>query len=272
MLVRNNVRPRSQRMRRTDRLAGRRKPAPRKRSLARFVRLLCAHLPEISKRYQVKSLGVFGSYVRGAQKPRSDLDVLIEFNDQNLSLLDYVGLENELSDWLGVKVDLVEKGGLKHHVSRRILSEVVWLQLDGQVANVRLAHRKKGYNDGIRKMTPQREYLDYFNDILVAMDKAERYVAQKSFDEFVQDELRIDGLTKVVENIGEATKHIPAGVRERYPQIDWKKMAGMRDHLAHGYFAINLTMLWETATRIIPAARPLVRDAFEKELALRRAG
>ena len=82
--------------------------------------------PDLTENFKVKSVGVFGSYVRGEEKKGSDLDVLVEFeNSAKLSLLDFVRLENFLSEKLGVKVDLVEKSTLKPRIGKRILEEVV---------------------------------------------------------------------------------------------------------------------------------------------------
>lgn len=94
-----------------------------RRDLSRFKRVLTQHLPELQSRYGVKSLGVFGSYVRGEAKKRSDLDVLVEFGDQPLSLIKFIELENYLGDLLGVHVDLVEREGLKPGIGQRILAE-----------------------------------------------------------------------------------------------------------------------------------------------------
>jgi predicted nucleotidyltransferase len=82
-------------------------------------------LPDLRARYGVRSLGVYGSYVRGEQDPESDLDLLVEFDERPLSLLDVLRLEHEIGDALNVKVDLVEKRALKPHIGRRILAEVV---------------------------------------------------------------------------------------------------------------------------------------------------
>ena len=82
--------------------------------------------PTLATRYKVKEIGIFGSYVRGAEQPQSDLDILIDF-DEYPSLLEFVKLEDELSERLGVKVDLVMKSGLKPRIGRRILQEVVYL-------------------------------------------------------------------------------------------------------------------------------------------------
>jgi len=95
------------------------------KDLTLLLRQLRSLLPDLRARYGVRSLGVFGSYVRGEQGPGSDLDLLVEFDDRPLSLFDFVRLENEVSDALNLKVDLVEKRALKPHIGQHILAEVV---------------------------------------------------------------------------------------------------------------------------------------------------
>jgi len=87
---------------------------------------LTEYKEELKQNYQVKEIGIFGSYVRGEQKKKSDIDILVEFDESSeLSLLDFIGLENYLTDILGVKVDLVEKGSLKPRIGKHVLEEVV---------------------------------------------------------------------------------------------------------------------------------------------------
>jgi uncharacterized protein len=93
-------------------------------TLEAVMMVLREHLPELRERYGVNYLGVFGSYVRGEQKRRSDLDILVEF-DRPMTLFQFIRIENELSDLLGLKVDLVMKSALKPNIGRRILEEVV---------------------------------------------------------------------------------------------------------------------------------------------------
>lgn len=81
-------------------------------------------MPELAELYQVKSLGIFGSYVRNEQKPRSDMDILVEF-DHAPDLFKFMDLEEYLAKQLGVKVDLVPRRALKGEIGERILSEVV---------------------------------------------------------------------------------------------------------------------------------------------------
>lgn len=93
-------------------------------SLSELRTQLQQQLPALAEQYQVKSLGLFGSYVRSEQHADGDLDVLVVFHEAP-SLLKFVELENHLSDVLGVKVDLVMKDALKPRIGRRILEEVV---------------------------------------------------------------------------------------------------------------------------------------------------
>jgi uncharacterized protein len=88
-------------------------------------RSLRSALPGILRRYGVTALGIFGSYSRGEQNQGSDLDLLVGFDSRPLTLLQFIALENELSDRLGVRVDLVEKGTLKPAIGRHILSEAL---------------------------------------------------------------------------------------------------------------------------------------------------
>ena len=94
------------------------------RSLEEISLVLKQSMPEIKERYGVLSLGIFGSYVRSDAKKSSDLDILVEF-DQAPSLLEFIRMEDELSEKLGIKVDLVMKKALKTHIGRRILAEVI---------------------------------------------------------------------------------------------------------------------------------------------------
>lgn len=84
------------------------------------------HLPELRDRYGVRSLELFGSFIQGRQHRRSDIDLLVEFEESSSpTLLQFVALERELGHILGRKVDLVEKGTLKPAIGRRILREAI---------------------------------------------------------------------------------------------------------------------------------------------------
>jgi predicted nucleotidyltransferase len=94
------------------------------KDIEHFKNILRQNLAELSKKYSIGYLGIFGSYVRGEQKEGSDLDVLVEFS-KTPDLFEFIGLKQELSDMLGVKVDLVMKNALKPRIGEKILEEVV---------------------------------------------------------------------------------------------------------------------------------------------------
>jgi uncharacterized protein len=83
-------------------------------------------LPALREKYGVKSLGIFGSYVRDDQSRGSDVDILVEF-EEPISLFRFMALEYELEDFTGRKVDLVMKTALKPAIGRHILGEVAYL-------------------------------------------------------------------------------------------------------------------------------------------------
>jgi uncharacterized protein len=103
-------------------------PAQELKDAEYFIKILRQHLPELREKYSVNYLGIFGSYIRGEQTTESDLDILVKF-DQKPGLFKYIELEDYLSDLLGVKVDLVMKSALKPNIGKRILSEVVAVEL-----------------------------------------------------------------------------------------------------------------------------------------------
>ena len=85
---------------------------------------LRSDLPRLRREYAVQSLGLFGSYVRGEQHRGSDLDVLVEFSAVP-GMFRFLDLERDLSQLLGVAVDLVQKDALKPAIGKRIFEEIL---------------------------------------------------------------------------------------------------------------------------------------------------
>jgi uncharacterized protein with HEPN domain len=69
-------------------------------------------------------------------------------------------------------------------------------------------------------------------------------------------------VTKCIEIVGEATKQIPDSIREKYPEVPWRDMAGIRDRLVHGYFKVNLEIVWMTVTSEFPEVRPMMENVL----------
>jgi uncharacterized protein with HEPN domain len=78
-------------------------------------------------------------------------------------------------------------------------------------------------------MKRKREYIDYLRDILEAAQNAEQFVAGMDVTAFEGDAKTSFAVIRALEIIGEAAKHIPSAVRQRYPAVPWRAMAGMRD-------------------------------------------
>lgn len=97
-----------------------------KKSLDEIKDILNKHREELRQRYDITEMGIFGSYVRGEQKKRSDVDILVEIG-KPVSLLTFVGIENYLAKILKTKVDLIPKDSIRPELKERILKEVVYL-------------------------------------------------------------------------------------------------------------------------------------------------
>lgn len=80
----------------------------------------------LKEKFSVKKIGVFGSYSRGEQTKKSDIDILVEFFEEP-SFFKFIRLENYLKKLLGIKVDLVMKDSLKSNIGKNILEEVIYL-------------------------------------------------------------------------------------------------------------------------------------------------
>lgn len=101
----------------------------------------------------------------------------------------------------------------------------------------------------------QRAPKVFLEDIYNAAEKIEKFTEGLSFDDFVDNDLVCDAVIKNILVIGEATKNIPDQIRKEYPAIEWRKMAGMRDMMIHGYFSINHRIVWDVVQNKIPTLK-----------------
>jgi len=107
--------------------------------------------------------------------------------------------------------------------------------------------------------------MDYFRDILDGIIEIEAFVKGLDYSNFKTDRKTILAVIRDIEVIGEAAKNISRVIRKKYPEIPWKDIVGMRDKLIHGYFGIDLEILWETIQKDLPQLKIHILKLIEEE-------
>lgn len=110
-----------------------------------------------------------------------------------------------------------------------------------------------------------RDALLLLEDTEKSCSKIIRYTEGLSRDQVFVDELRFDGVLLNLQIIGEAVKQLPLDLRNRYPEVAWREIAGLRDFVAHAYFALDLEILWDAIRRDVPALLVRIREVISKE-------
>jgi len=103
----------------------------------------------------------------------------------------------------------------------------------------------------------------YLIDIADSMRLAVRHMGDATFKAFVADVQTMDAVHRRLEIIGEAAKRLTAAIRDQHTEVPWQKMAGMRDRLIHGYDRVELDLVYDTVTNIIPPLIPLVQAMID---------
>ena len=102
------------------------------------------------------------------------------------------------------------------------------------------------------------------DDILGCCEKILQFTKGMNQEQLVGQELVMDAVLRNIEVIGEATKNLPDDVRARMPGIEWKKIAGMRDWIAHMYYRVDDDIVWDTVENKVPELLRMLR-AFKGE-------
>ena len=98
----------------------------------------------------------------------------------------------------------------------------------------------------------KRTYTDYVQDIIDNCDMAAQFVADVDFEQFQGSAEKIYAVLRALTIIGEAARQIPKSLRDKYPNIPWSKAAGTRDRVVHGYFGIDVQVIWNTVQEDLP--------------------
>jgi uncharacterized protein with HEPN domain len=109
----------------------------------------------------------------------------------------------------------------------------------------------------------RKRVLPFIRDVLDSIEKIEKYCQSMTYDQFLDDDKTRDAVVRNLEIIGEAGKNIPDSIKERFPDIAWRSMTGMRDKLIHGYFGVSFPIVWETVENDLPFLKEKMKELYD---------
>lgn len=105
----------------------------------------------------------------------------------------------------------------------------------------------------------------YFEDIINAMDKIEKYIKNLDKDSFTDNEMVVDAVLRNLEIIGEAAGNISDDIKNKYSNIPWRRMIGLRNIVIHDYFGVDLNIIWKIIKVNLPETKPLINKVMDNE-------
>ena len=105
----------------------------------------------------------------------------------------------------------------------------------------------------------------YLDDILASIEKIERYSKNLTFTQLSQNEMAIDAVIRNLAIIGEAVKNLPQELKKKSPEIEWKKIAGLRDILIHQYSGVDIKIIWDILINKLPQLKGIIKKLRENE-------
>ncbi|MBI5233022.1 MAG: DUF86 domain-containing protein [Deltaproteobacteria bacterium] len=114
-------------------------------------------------------------------------------------------------------------------------------------------------------MSKKRRDKDFLEDIQEAINLIGLYTKGLTYRKFLEDRKVQDAVVRNLEVIGEASKNIAATFKAKYPDVPWKKVAGLRDKLIHFYFGIDYKIVWNIAKKELPKLLKQVKAILKQE-------
>lgn len=109
-------------------------------------------------------------------------------------------------------------------------------------------------------MSKKKRDKDFIGDIQEAIEMVRLYTKGLTYRKFLDDRKTRDAVVRNFEVIGEASKNISAVFKAKYPEVPWKKLAGLRDKLIHFYLGIDYKIVWNIAKKELPGLRKQIKE------------
>ncbi len=109
----------------------------------------------------------------------------------------------------------------------------------------------------------KRDHRLFIKDIIDAMESIEKFVEGMSFENLLNDDKTSSAVIRKFEIIGEAARNIPDWITQKYPEVPWKRMIGMRNRLIHAYFGIDYKLVWNAIKIEIPRVKHRLQKILE---------
>ena len=201
------------------------------------IRILREHESQI-RAQGVTRLALFGSTARDQARTDSDVDLLVDYNEDGRSALDFFGLEEFFSELLGAEAELAKRDRLKRFLKDAILVEA--LEIFPNPAT------PPYYPNGVpvAKRSP-RQALEDIKDAVLAI---EEFTVAKTYADYLGVRMLRQAIERNVEIISEASRKLPAELTEAHPDVPWRKIRGIGDILRHAYPDVEPEQIWDIAT------------------------
>jgi hypothetical protein len=194
---------------------------------------LNSRYPAMRKLFGVKKIGIFGSFARGDEHERSDIDIEVAFEQGSDTYRNYIGLALYLEELLaGRRVDLVTTRVLEGYLHSDVAED----------------HAEKNRD---------RVYISRMLEEMAFLLQRKKNLG---FREFSHDDLMKRAAIRSLEIIGDGASRASETLKKAYPGIPWRELAGMKDRLAGMYFSPDWVLVWDILEQEIPAVEPRLRS------------
>jgi uncharacterized protein with HEPN domain/predicted nucleotidyltransferase len=201
------------------------------------IRILREHEHDIRAK-GVTRLALFGSTARDQARPDSDVDLLVDYDGEGRSALEFFCLEGFFSELLGAEAEVAKRDRLKRFLKDAILAEALEIFPNPACPPY--------YPNGapVAKRSP-RQALE---DIRVEVAAIEGFIAGRSFEVYQSDGMLRRAIERSVEIISEASRKLPPELTDTHPKVAWKKIRGIGNILRHAYPDVDPATVWDIAT------------------------